>query len=153
MPPKTEIGLPDFSHIMESGRTLQTRVFYVEGLPTGMRPGIEMRQANENNPRYFNNLMEVIRRGSARRRPKITAQLVKQNRKTDRRLLAEYCAVSWTGMTNAKGEEVPFSIENCKEFLLALSDENFDIFRDEVADPASFREESDPDDVEAQAGN
>ena len=136
----------DFSNIPTEQRS---------GIPTAeitvevgdlMSAVITMRPANEDNPKYFNELLRRNRRlnRSARSRD-ITTDDIRKMRRDDCELLARYCAVGWKGVVDAEGE-LPFSPENCREFLLAVLRAPrgriaFDEFRDRAADEYTFMED------------
>lgn len=55
--------------------------------------------------------------------------VVDQERAIERALWPEHVIVGWGNMTDSEGNEVPFSIENAKEFIDALPEEHFDLMR------------------------
>lgn len=69
----------------------------------------------------------------------------------DRKLYPVHVIKGWKGVIETGGEEVPFTPENCADFLRALPDWIFDKVRAFASDPRNFIEES--LDAEAAAKN
>lgn len=145
----------DFSNIpVETRGSIPTAEITVE-VGDLMRATITMKPANEDNPRYFN---ELLRRNRRRGRSRdINTDDVRKMRRDDAELLARYCAVGWKGVVDAKGE-LPFSPENCHAFLVAVLGAPhgrvaFDEFRDRAADEYTFVDAGDGAEAEALSGN
>lgn len=143
-----------FEHVKTAYKTQSTATVAIEGL-SNMRPILTAKPATEANEAYWNALLQRNRRNSARRRPKMTAAMLKRFRNDERELMARHCVTGWESgsVVDAKGKPVPFSFEACHALFKALPNDIFDEFRDEITDPAVFWDHDDPDDLEEQAGN
>ena len=143
-----------FSHIADTVKRTATALVAIEGLDN-MRPVLTVKPATEANPAYMNALLKRQRRGRARRLSQINAKVLAQFRNDDRELIAEHCVTGWDSNTvpDAEDNPVSFTKEDCLDLFKALPDDIFDDFRNEVADPGTFTELNDPEDVAAQAGN
>lgn len=92
-------------------------------------PKLIVRPATESNKPYFN---EVLRRSAKTLRKaangdiSVDTDTLDKNRQDDRRLFPKHVIVGWEGIKDSQGKEVPFSQENCVEFLQALPDWIFD---------------------------
>ncbi len=150
--------MTDFSHVAASAeKTVKTAEVAIEGLE-GFRPVLVMKPANEDNPAYFNALLKRQRRG--RRGRNITVKDLRRLRDDDIELLPKHCAVGFVEGTvvDATGKPVEFSEDECRQLFQAIVSvpggrDIFDDFRNEVAEPTTFVEVVDPEDVEEQAGN
>lgn len=151
----------DFSHLVEDvGEKKLTAVYTFEEIKG--QPWIECKPATVANSKYYNALMRSMRRRGFRGNT-ITAKEVEKARVNDTRLLSEHCAIRWGNITDKSNKSVPFSQENCRQFLDQIRgrvEEAFDAFRTWATDPASFRDGDDdeggdlPDDSdETLAGN
>lgn len=143
----------DFSHIAASGSKIATADISIEGLE-GMRPVLTCKPAAEDNPPYWNALLKRNRKTARRiRRQHITVGDLQKQRDDDAELLSKHCVVGWSGVLDKNGKAAPFDAENCAKFFAALPKEIFDEFREDVANPGTFTEYPDADDVAEQAGN
>lgn len=129
--------MPDFSHLKKYAVTDQTTAEYVFSRIEG-DPSVVLRPAHEVNPEYLRARLAANIELAKSLQGKATGEMTpddmirqgENERETDRRLLAQACAVSWgTAPTDAKGKEVEFSPENALEFFRALPPEMFDPLR------------------------
>lgn len=112
-------------------------------------PKLVVRHAGESNKPYFN---EMLRQADhvAKRKLKLSVELVQQNRNRDRELYPMHVVVGWKDVKDAAGKIVPYSKDDCAAFLRAIDDEQFDALREFCRDAANFRARAD---AEAAAGN
>lgn len=103
---------------------------------------LELKPASEANKPYFNALLKqsakrarAVARGAA-----ITADVLSKNRDEDRVLYSEYVVKGWEGIVDAQNKLVPFSNEDCVEFLKALPDWLFDRIRNHASAPENYVE-------------
>ena len=106
---------------------------------------MDVKQANDNNPAYYNGLLRYQRRFSRRRGRTITVQDVAENREQDRLLYARHVVVKWGNVRDAAGEDVALDEEACREFLQAIPNMDMDELRDFAANPHSFAKDALPD--------
>lgn len=101
-------------------------------------PVLHVKHAGESNKDYFN---EQLRHAEhlQKRRAKLNVEIVKDNRNRDRDLYPQYVVVGWEKVLDKDGNEVPFNAPDCKNFLKALPDEEFDNLRDFCREPYNFR--------------
>lgn len=112
-------------------------------------PTLTVRHAGESNKPYFN---EMLRRAEhlARRKAKVTVELIKDNRERDRDLYPQHVVIGWNDVVDASGHPVSFNKEDCKTFLSSLPDDMFDELREFCREAQNFRETTDGG---AAAGN
>lgn len=112
-------------------------------------PIFVVRNAGESNKPYFN---EMLRRAEhlARRKAKVTVELIKDNRDRDRDLYPKHVIVGWENVVDADGKPVPFSQDDCRAFLASVPDDMFDELREFCREAVNFRETTDG---AAAAGN
>lgn len=135
--------MPDFSHIkaMDAApaRTVEYKLYEIEA--NGVIPTLIVAQANEANLPYFNEVLKGTGRMARRvRGGALTASMVKENRDEDRRLFPLHVIKRWVEGTvvDADGTSVPFSRDNCKEFVEAIPDFAFDRLRGHCAETTNF---------------
>ena len=149
----------DFSHLGSRRKVLATAVIALE-MPNGDRLPLTCKPANEDNKPFYNELLKRERRW-VRRGMKMSAKVTDDRRRDDAELYAKHCIVSWPegAVSDAEGNDVPFSKESCQALLDYVRRENrqgFDDFRNDIADTSTFEgdeDESTGEGVEAQAGN
>lgn len=115
----------------------ETAEFKLLDLPA--KPKLILAIAGEKNKPYLNASLKAF--GSqlnSRRRTRMDADTMSDTREADRALYAQYVIKGWEGITDTKGEEVPFNKENCLEFLEILPDYIFDDIRVFAGDPTNF---------------
>lgn len=130
--------MADFSHLKkleQDGSTERKYTFdQIEGAPSlWSRPATNANKAFQN---------ETLRRANARaglnrRAKRVTAEVLAQSRDEDREVLSKCCVTRWD-VTDANGEPVEFTEENCLEFFRALPDWLFDDFRAWATDAGNF---------------
>lgn len=123
-------------------------------LVNGRHPTLVVRYAGETNQGYFN--AQLRRAGKARKalaRGQISAAMIADNRREDRELFPKYVIVGWRDVVGDDGKELPFSAEDCADFVDALPDWVFDDVRGYASDPANFVDAVDADEAEEQGKN
>lgn len=89
-----------------------------------------VKPATEANKPYFN---EVLRRSKKNMRQisagSIDSALIEQNRADDRKLFPEHVIVGWKNVVDSDKKIVPFTKEDCKDFLDSIPDWIFDDIR------------------------
>jgi|TARA_Y100000310_G_scaffold160698_2_gene160516 hypothetical protein len=139
----------DFSdQEVEKGSTSEYTIYELADEPV-----LVVTPAAETNRPYY---QTMLRRMGKQQGRKISAAIVRENRDDDRELYAKYIVVGWRGVMNKAQKEVPFSRENCADFLKALPNHIFDGLRTHCGELLNFLEDEegiDPDELEASAGN
>ena len=131
-------------------------VFYgIEG-----EPRLFVKSSTGYNKQY---LSAVLKRSGKRtlkkmQRDGVTPDTILENRSEDRELFALHVVEGWDEASMAAvggGEPVPFSKENCLDFLSALPDDIFDDLRVFCGKAGNFRDgaELDDDDLDNLMGN
>lgn len=127
----------DFSHLSKlevKDRTAKYPIYQIEGEPV-----LIMRPANESNKPYFNSVLRKSRRNiRSLQVGAINQKMIDENREQDRILFPKHVIVGWENMPDSKGENVPFSSENCEAFLRALPNWIFDEIRNFASTSANF---------------
>lgn len=99
-------------------------------------PQVIVRPATEINKQYFNALLKRARK-NARATP--TVGIIAENRTEDRELYAQHIITGWTRMEQIT-DDTTFNLQNCKDFLAALPDYEFDSLREFCSNPVNFLE-------------
>ena len=127
----------DFSHLKQldvKNKTASCPLYQLAGEPV-----LTVKAATEANKPYFNAVLRRSRRNiKAVQAGAINPAMIAENREEDRELFPAHVITGWTGVLDARGEEVPFSREACAEFLQALPDWIFDEMRNFAGNAANF---------------
>lgn len=99
-------------------------------------PQVLVKPATEVNKQYFNALLKRARK-NARANP--TVGMIAENRSEDRELYALHIITGWDRMDEITDDDT-FNLQNCKDFLAALPDYEFDGLREFCSNPANFIE-------------
>lgn len=102
-------------------------------------PVLQVLPALEQNKRYFRELLKR-RPANVTTKKKLTAESFARDRDEDREMYPDLVIRGWKGIVGADGKEVPFSKEDCADFLANLADDLFDEIRKFVNNPSNFRE-------------
>lgn len=115
-------------------------------------PVLIMKPATEANKPYFNAVLKRSRRNiRAVQSGSLSTALIAENRAEDRDLFPKFVVVDWDKVKDSAGEIVPFSQENCADFLEALPDWIFDEIRNFAGNSVNFVGEA--IDAQGKAGN
>jgi len=116
------------------------------------QPVLVLAPATESNRGYFNALLRKSRKNMrVVQSGKVSASVIKQNRDEDRILYADHIITGWKKMLDSNGKEIPFTKEDCKEFIEEIPDWLFDEIRAFASNVQNFIE--DAIDVEETAKN
>lgn len=140
-----------FEHLKKLSPSADKEVPYplvqIEGEPV-----LIMVQATEANKKYYNALLKKNSMSIRRlRSQRFNAGMLAENRNTDRDLFPKFIIKNWEKVVDADGVDVPFTVEDARDFILALPDHIFDDVRNFASDPVNFVDE--PLDEEATSGN
>lgn len=145
----------DFSQLsklqLNDKRTVDYKLFQIAG-----EPSLTLLPTGEANKPYFNAVLKRAKTSVRRLRAGgLTAAMMAETRNEDRKLFPRYVVTGWTGIVDAAGKAVEFSVENCEAFLAALPDWIFDEVRSFAGDPNNFlaEDEAGTEDVEDSKGN
>jgi len=136
--------MSNFSHLkklnIEEDRTAEYVLHELE-------PAVKLtvRPASECNKKYFNAVIRLSKKRSGRK-SSVSLKAIEEDRKDDLPLFAKYIIVDWKNCVDANGKEVPFSVEDCEEFLNCLPSYLFNQLRLFCSDITNFYPE-DEDDV------
>jgi hypothetical protein len=81
------------------------------------------------------------------RKQELSVKDLEEMRSVIRKQYAQYVVKGWKNVLDASGEPVPFSVDNCHQFLMILPDEMFDEIADFCRDPENFLESEDAEDL------
>lgn len=113
---------------VKSGMTADYTFFTIS--VNGKSPVLTVRPATEATPGYYGELLVRANRSQAiRAAGAISRAVIDDARNEDRDLFPRFIVIGWRDVVGSDGEEVPFSIENVRDFLTALPDYIFDDFR------------------------
>lgn len=130
--------------------------------PGDGRAYLDLRYAGESNRGYVRELARRAARTARSRSaaavggdPGAALEQMAEQRADDRELYPTYVVTGWGGIPGSDGVAVPFSPENCADFVRALPDWLFDRVRQHASSPTNFLSIDDPtpEDLEVQAGN
>lgn len=97
----------------------------LEGVDPKKPVELELRHAGSSNRDYTNALMKRNARMAGvrkSRRGKIDATILDDSNEADRELFPETVIVGWRNVADDDHNEVPFSVEACREFVRRLPD-------------------------------
>lgn len=118
------------------------------------RPVLHVKSASYGNPDWTSYVVELAAANAAERKRKarlaraggkdpeedrLTAESIAKDRQQDRDAFPGRVVVGWEGVIDDTGKPVPFTTEDCREFLNALPDDVFDRLRAFVQDANNFR--------------
>jgi hypothetical protein len=107
-----------------------------------------VRPADETNKEYLTASLKNSReRARMAQRTGVTPGLIEANRNRDRVNYAAHVVTDWRSVTDDAGKDVPFTKDNCREFLEALPDWIFDEVREFCQAPSNFTETPDEEDL------
>ena len=119
---------------VDKDHTVPFTLYAIEG-----EPALIVRPALESNKGYFNASLRGARKNMrAVKGGNITAGLLDETRDADRALYAEHVVVGWNGITDDSGKAVPFSGDDCRDFLNQLPNWLFDELREFCGSPTNF---------------
>lgn len=133
----------DYSHLRALEVSTQTTSeFPLDQITVnGVSPVLIVVPATDANKPYFNTLLKragkaarVIKRGA------INSGMIDDNRDQDKELFSKHVIIGWRDQVGADGEEIPFSKQECADFLSCLPNWLFDDLRTYCSDPANFTE-------------
>jgi hypothetical protein len=129
--------LPDFSHLAKLEQRTNEVPYKFEQIAGA--PTIWSKPATDANKPFLNESLRRsnLRARANRRSKRVTQDTLTASRQEDREILSKFCATRWD-VTDAKGDAVEFSQENCLEFFEALPDWLFDDYRTFLTDPGNF---------------
>lgn len=134
--------MADYSHLsVMTVKVDRTSDYTFENIPG--QPILRVRFAGEANKPYYN---EVLRRADhlAKRKLKISTDLIRDNRDRDRELYPKHIVVGWPRAPLDKdGKQNPFSKEEVEAWLRAVPDDVFDELREHCRDANNFRDSMD----------
>lgn len=128
-----------FSHYSIPVTSTTTRECTLYGVPAldpedGSEPlyaTLICRPAWDINTDYANARIKVSKpRSKTMQKQGVKAQDMRAIRLEDKPLYAEHVVVGWKNVFDGNQQEVPFTKEDCKEFLAAIPDQEFDEIRE-----------------------
>ncbi len=110
-------------------------------------PTLTVIHAGQENKGYFNAVLKMnkLTPQQLRKLKNKSMQMVQQDREQDLTLYPQFIVKWWVNVKNTAGVAVPFTKENCEEFLRALPHWLFTEFKGFCNDPTNFLEVSDVD--------
>lgn len=143
-----------FEHLKRLDPLERTAVLPMPELSPGAL--LTIKYAGEGNDPYWNALLSrAARRARNKTATLIDAATLEQNRSEDRAIFPRNVLVSWSGVQDTAGRDIPPTYENLVEFCTKLPAWLFDRIRDAAANPATFMAPDEPAavDVAELAGN
>lgn len=144
----------DFSHLEQlqiTTDTLYHRKMH-EITINGRSPTLHLAPATEATPAYFNSLLKRSHRNQKTAQAGgVNTEMLDESRSEDMILYPKHIVKGWDDMIDAKGKDVKFSKESCRDFIDALPGWIFDNVRGDAGNPINFVDGA--IDVEATAKN
>lgn len=128
--------MTDFSHLKQlevNDKTAEYPIYQISGEPT-----LILKPATEANKPYFNSVLRRSKRNLRAIKTGINQKMIKENREEDRELYPKHIITDWKDVPDSKGKKVPFSVENCTDFIQALPDWIFDDIRAFAGESSNF---------------
>lgn len=126
-----------FAHLekyeVKADRLIEYVIDDIEGEPV-----LIMSPATSENKPYYNKVLRKTAKNPMKALKRVNVGTVRENRDQDRVLYAQHVIKGWKRVVDGEGKEVPFSPENCAEYLQALPDWIFDQVRNFAASPENF---------------
>jgi len=111
-------------------------------------PVLNVLPATEANKSYWNVHLKNLNKRKHFKKRTVTAGMVKDVRDEDRKMFPVHIIKGWNNMIDpTTEEEIPYTHEDCIEFVKALPDHIFDELREFCTDPANFVEYIDTEDI------
>ena len=142
--------MSNFSHLkklnIEEDRTAEYVIHELE-------PAVKLtvRPASECNKKYFNAVIRLSKKRTGRK-SSVSLRAIEEDRKDDLPLFSRYIVVDWVDCVDANGKDVPFSVEDCQEFLECLPSYIFNQLRVFCSDITNFYPEEDEDASDEELG-
>jgi len=130
-----------FGHIKSANLTAEKTVEYTMHQITvnGKSPTMIVKPASEINKGYFNALLKRSARLQRKvQAGRIDAATIAENRNEDRDLYPVHVIVGWKDVVGEDGQDVPFSSQDCADFLGAIDNFIFDDLRNFCGTPTNF---------------
>ena len=119
----------DFSNLKKYQVDAESRAWFTLSRIEG-EPRLLVGPATQENPVYYNAvLLWGMENAVQLRVGRTSVSTLAANREIDRELYPLHVVFGWDRVVDAKGEVVPFSVENVREYLAALPDYIFDDVR------------------------
>lgn len=122
----------NFNNLQPKNEAVPYVLWFMEGNPT-----LHVLPAGEVNRPYFQALLKLVSQSPTKLTALTTAR-ISEERNQDRQLFAKHVIQGWEGVRDTEGNLVPFSYDNCLEFLRALPDNYFDEIRNYAKDLTRF---------------
>jgi hypothetical protein len=146
-----------FAHIAKSTAADNVVEYPISQIAIGDKtPVLLVKCAVQSNKAYLNAVLSrTPSLGRIGKSMKVSLKQIERNRRNDRELYPEHIVMGWKHVVDADGAEVPFSKEDCHDFLNAIDDWIFDELREFCRDPMNFVSDFpvDSEAVEARAKN
>ena len=129
----------DFGNIKKLDVADKTADFILEDIDG--EPSLKLKAATGSNKPLLNAMLKQVGKNKRKYKKKnVTAAMAEENREDDKQLYIDHVIVGWDGIVDAKGKDVIFSTESCKELLNAIPAWIFDKIREFAADDSNFVE-------------
>lgn len=114
----------------------------------GKTPYLMVKPATQTNKPYTKAQLKSSNQRIQRQAAKgISLEGLEANREDDKAHYPKFIITGWGNVFDDEGNDVPFTVENCAEFLEALPDWVFDGVRAFCSVPTNFADEADEEDV------
>ncbi|QNN99853.1 hypothetical protein P67b_00094 [Ruegeria phage Tedan] len=112
-------------------------------MPNGEHPVFYGRMAGEKNKPYFNAVLKTQAvRAKEMQVAGVSSEMLGENRNEDRELFPAHVLTGWE-VVDAHGKTVPYSEEDCAEFLAMIPDHAFDRMRNHFSTASNFMGQKD----------
>ena len=119
----------------------------------GKSPVLIGQPCGQINKPYFNALMRTSAKRAIQSSGRQSAAAMAEHRSVDRDLYSKFVITGWEDIIDAQGQEVPFTVENCADFLKSIPSHIFDEIRAFFLDMNNFIEDAVSDEEALEKGN
>lgn len=141
------VDFSNFNHLNPSGDKPVTFELYVPGMDDPIV--LDVLPALAVNKPLLNEQAKMHAKLQRKmgRKQELSVKDLEEMRSVIRKQYAQYVVKGWKNVLDASGEPVPFSVDNCHQFLMILPDEMFDEIADFCRDSENFLESADAEDL------
>ena len=135
-----------FEHLKKQDVAGDKTIEYVMNQLVG-EPVLHVLPATESNKPFWNATLRALNKKKNYNKRNVTAGMIEQNRKDDKDMYPLYVIKGWDNMLDGKGGTIPYTAEDCVDFVNSLPDYIFDALRDFVTDNTNFVDFLDVDEL------
>lgn len=153
--------MADFGFVKDQGvkgDAIARFTMYGITMPDGANPVLIGRYAGEANRPYYNEMLKrqmktVSAKQAAFKAGAVNPEMIGETRDMDRELFPKFVLTGWENVTDGSGKAVKFNADDCRGFLEALDNEDFDDVRNFFGNRVNFKGNTPSTDEAITEGN